>query len=616
MKFTELNLDERVLRGIEEIGFTECTKVQEKTLAATLEGKDVSVQSQTGTGKTAAFLISIMQIFSKKESMEDQRALVIVPTRELAVQIEEEARELAKYLPLKIGSFYGGVGYGIQEASLREGVNLLIGTPGRLIDFQMSGKLDMKSISAIVIDEADRLFDMGFLPDLRKMLKHLPPVSERQTMLFSATLSSRVKNLSWEYMGEAVEIEIEPEEVTVKEINQTLYHVSTNEKMALLLGLLKKIEPSNAILFTNTKHEAVKLAKRLQVNGYSCQYIMGDLPQKKRLRIIERLKSGDLQFLVATDVAARGLHVDDLSLVVNYDVPEDPENYVHRIGRTARAGKSGLAVTLACEKFVYGLEAIEKYAGVKIPVEWADEKVFVEDKSVGMRFHFDHEERGRREKNEYGRNRKQPRNERRAPHHSERTKNTDQEHLRQVQSAVSAAAGRNTRTKGLVSDDPKRDSRRSRNDGGRKGYSNEPREGSKNRDRNRDRNRGRKNSENGSRDSRRPERENRPYNKDRDDSRRGKKPQDRRDRSPRKYEERREGTRPDLQKPDSLEKRLQYYKEKYGDDFKVTDEMLAQDKKRNKASKSSKKGILKKLSGLFSAGKKNKEKNNGKNKKK
>jgi ATP-dependent RNA helicase RhlB len=400
MKFTDLDLDARLVKAVEEAGFTECFPVQEETFKCTLSGQDVTVQSQTGSGKTAAFLVTIFQQLCSGEKYRGRKALVIVPTRELATQIEEDAQKLGRYLPYKIGSFFGGIGYGKQEALLREGVDILIGTPGRLIDFSHQKKINLQDVGILVIDEADRLFDMGFLPDLRKLLRKMPPAQERLTMLLSATLGLRVSSLAWEYMNGAREIEIHPEHLTVETITQELYHVSSAEKMPLFLGILKRVNPKNAIIFTNTKHAAEEVCKRMEINGYKSQFIIGDLPQKKRLRIIDDMKEGAISFLVATDVAARGLHVEDLDLVVNYDVPEDAENYVHRIGRTARVGKSGLAVTLACEKYVFGLEAIEKYIDQKIPVQSFTEKELVEDKSAGMRIRTgrygrDEDDRGR-----------------------------------------------------------------------------------------------------------------------------------------------------------------------------------------------------------------------------
>ncbi|HON78340.1 MAG TPA: DEAD/DEAH box helicase [Spirochaetota bacterium] len=375
MKFTELDLHDDLMKGIKEAGFIECMPVQEATYLHAFQGKDVSVQSQTGTGKSAAFLVSIMQVFMK-EPEKKQKALIVAPTRELAVQIEKEAHLLGKYLPLKIGVFYGGVGYNTQEKLLRDGVDIIIGTPGRLIDFTMSGKLSLRDLSVFVIDEADRLFDMGFLPDIKKLFRKMPDQSQRQTMLFSATLDTRVKNIAHEFMNDPVEIEIEPEQVTVENIFQKLYHVGKKEKMSLLLGILKKTNPANGIIFTNTKHRAVEVAETLKRNGFNATYIIGDLPQSKRLQVIESVKKGTLPFLVATDVAARGLHINDLELVINYDLPENCENYVHRIGRTARVGKSGTAISLVCEEFVWGLEAIESYTNVKIESDVADEELY------------------------------------------------------------------------------------------------------------------------------------------------------------------------------------------------------------------------------------------------
>ena len=403
MKFTELNLHPDLQKAIDEAGFTDCFPVQEQTFQRTLQGKDVTVQSQTGTGKTAAFLITIYQHLSMNPKFQGKKALIIVPTRELATQIENDAAVIGKYLPFKIASFFGGIGYGKQEAQLREGVDILIGTPGRLIDFSRQKKINLGDIGILVIDEADRLFDMGFLPDLRKLLRKMVDAEERLTMLLSATLSLRVSTLSWEYMNGPDEIQIDPEQVTVDKITQTLYHVSSSEKMPLLLGILKKYQPKNAIIFTNTKHAAEEISKRLELNDFKSQFLMGDLPQKKRLRIIDDMKAGNISFLVATDVAARGLHVEDLDMVVNYDVPEDAENYVHRIGRTARVGKTGKAFTMACERFVFGLEAIEKYIGMKIPVDTIEEGLLIPDKSAGMKIYTERWGRNDRREGREGR---------------------------------------------------------------------------------------------------------------------------------------------------------------------------------------------------------------------
>jgi ATP-dependent RNA helicase RhlB len=281
---------------------------------------------------------------------------------------------------------------------LRENVQILVGTPGRVLDLNQSGQMNLMDIAFLVIDEADRMFDMGFYPDLRKLIRVVPPADRRQTMLFSATLNSWVKNLAWEYTKNPLEIEIAPEIVTVEEVEQLLYHVPSEDKMRLLLGILKREQPLSAIIFCNTKKYTEIVAKRLRMNGYHAEFIIGDLPQPKRLKIIEDIKAGKLKLLVATDVAARGLDIEGLSLVVNFDLPNEAENYVHRIGRTARAGKTGKAITLASEQDVYELTPIERYIGQKIPAETATEELYGEDKSQGKRIHSDfYEERGSRD---------------------------------------------------------------------------------------------------------------------------------------------------------------------------------------------------------------------------
>jgi ATP-dependent RNA helicase RhlB len=396
MTFDEYDFHDKLKAGIRDLGFVEPTPVQAETFQLIAQGKDIEAQSQTGTGKTAAFLISGFQLMMSDVKFQGRKMLVIAPTRELADQIEKEAKAIGKHLNFRIGAFYGGVGYAPQEKLIAEGVDVIIGTPGRLLDFVGQGKLDFKDVGVLVIDEADRLFDMGFYPDLRQMLRTMSNPEDRRTMLFSATLSSQVMNLAWEYLREPGQIVIEPEHVTVEKITQELFHVSSEEKFGLLLSVMKKEQPKTSIIFCNTKHTAVRVAKRLELNGFETEFIMGDMPQSKRLKIIEDMKAGKTPVLVATDVAARGLHINGLDLVVNYDLPTEAENYVHRIGRTARAGHTGKAVSLACEKYVYGLKAIEEYTGVKIPVLWADEKDQVEDKSRGVYIAVDEEFEGSR----------------------------------------------------------------------------------------------------------------------------------------------------------------------------------------------------------------------------
>ncbi len=372
------------MAGIRDAGFETCTPVQEKCLVHTLQGRDVTAQSQTGTGKTAAFLITIFQLILEGKLSDGKKAMVIAPTRELAVQIEKDAKQLGKFLDISMATFYGGVSYKPQEESLSNNVRLMIGTPGRLLDLGQKRRFSFRDVELLVIDEADRLFDMGFLPDIRRMLRQMPPYHKRMTMLFSATLSMRVKALAWDHMNNPVEIRIEPEKVTVDNVTQILYHVGKYEKLSLLLGILAKDKPDGAVIFTNTKHAAITVSKRLSLNGYRCNYLIGDMPQSKRLRTVEDAKNGKIKFLVATDVASRGLHIENLPMVINYDLPEDPENYVHRIGRTARVGKEGKAISLVSPDYVHALSAIEKYIHMEIPVEWADDDMFLKDETAGM----------------------------------------------------------------------------------------------------------------------------------------------------------------------------------------------------------------------------------------
>lgn len=384
MKFTEFNLHESLQTGIAAASYVECTPVQEQVLKGALDGADLYVQSQTGTGKTAAYLTAVIQEMLGRPDITGKTALIMVPTRELAVQVEQEASVLLSATGLKAGSFYGGVGYNKQTALLKKHVDIIIGTPGRVIDLQESGSMDLSNVAFLVIDEADRMFDMGFYPDLRRLIKFLPGTKERQTMLFSATLNTYVKNLAWEYTENAREITIEAEQITVEEIEQQLFHVSSDSKMKLLLGILRSEKPESVIVFCNTKRSCEIVAKRLQMNGIESEFIIGDLPQSKRLQVLNSFKSGSLNCLVATDVAARGIDVTDLAMVVNYDLPNEAENYVHRIGRTARAGKSGKAYTFCSEQDVYNLPAIERYLGNPIPASVAFDDMMAEDKSAGV----------------------------------------------------------------------------------------------------------------------------------------------------------------------------------------------------------------------------------------
>ena len=382
MKFDELNLPEQVMRGIADAGFTECTAIQEKTLPIALSGKDVAGQAQTGTGKTAAFLVTLFTrlLARPRETKENHpRALILAPTRELVVQIENDAQLLGSHTGFSIQAIYGGVDYQKQRNALKEGADIIIGTPGRLIDYLKQKVYTLKQIEALVIDEADRMFDMGFIADLRFILRRLPPFDKRQNMMFSATLNQRVMELAYEFMNLPEKVSATPETMTAERVVQVLYHVSTKEKFPLLLGLLRREGMTRTMIFVNTKRETEFLCDRLNANDFPCKVISGDVDQKRRLRILDDFKEGKLPILIATDVASRGLHIDGVSHVINYDLPQDAEDYVHRIGRTARAGAEGKAISLADENGAFHLEAIEEYSKQRIPVEWADDDLYVHD---------------------------------------------------------------------------------------------------------------------------------------------------------------------------------------------------------------------------------------------
>ncbi len=386
MKFTELNLPEPVQQGIQKMGFVELTPVQEESIPLALQGKDVAAQAQTGTGKTAAFLISLFTrlLQADRGAGKNPRALVLAPTRELVVQICEDAKGLGAFCPFKVQPIFGGVDYEKQRQSLQTGVDVIVATPGRLIDYAKQRVFSFQSIEALVIDEADRMFDMGFIKDLRYILRKLPPFEKRQTMLFSATLSTRVMELAYEFMALAEKVQIQPEQVTAERVDQILYHVGRREKFPLLLGLMKKEEEADRVLvFVNTKKEAEHLTDRLKVNGFKAAVISGDIPQKKRMRILDDFKEGRLRFLVATDVASRGIHIEGVTHVINYDLPQDAEDYVHRIGRTARAGALGKAISFADEDLVFHLPDIEEYIGRQIPSDIPREEDLVWDYKRG-----------------------------------------------------------------------------------------------------------------------------------------------------------------------------------------------------------------------------------------
>ena len=373
MKFATLDLDKKLLQGIIDVGYERCTPVQEQTLPESLEGHDVSVQAQTGTGKTAVFLLTILQrmILSKKDNRL-LRALILVPTRELAVQVEKQANEFCGHLPYRTVSIYGGVGYDRQLAELKKGIHIVVATPGRLIDLVKGKSIDISKVEFMVLDEADRMFDMGFMPDVRYILQKVPHKSKRQTMIFSATLDRRIHQIASMYMRKSIEIEIEPDQATVENVEQKVFHVAREEKIPLLLALIQREEMPKVLIFTNMKRTAEKVGHKLNGNGIEAEVITGDVAQQKRLRLISKMQKGQLRILVATDVAARGIHIDGISHVINFDLPAEAASYVHRIGRTARAGAHGKAYTIACEDLVEYLPEVEKYIEQKINVSHID----------------------------------------------------------------------------------------------------------------------------------------------------------------------------------------------------------------------------------------------------
>ncbi|MGD8525648.1 MAG: ATP-dependent RNA helicase RhlB, partial [Thioalkalispiraceae bacterium] len=360
-----------------------CTPIQAETLPIALSGKDVAGQAQTGTGKTAAFLIAVYSYLlrhpaSEKRKVNQPRALILAPTRELAVQIHKDAEVLGKHTGFKLGLIYGGTGYESQRRQLEEGVDILIGTPGRIIDYFKQHVFDLHACQCLVLDEADRMFDLGFIKDIRFLLRRMPKPEQRLSLLFSATLSFRVSELAYEHMNNPVRVEIEPEQVTSGQIEESVYYPAKEEKIPLLLGLLKNKDMQRTVIFINTKRTAEKVGAYLKGNGYEAALLSGDVPQTKRLRLLNEFTEGKLNILVATDVAARGLHIPEVSHVINFDLPQDVEDYVHRIGRTGRAGASGEAISFACDEYVFSMPDIEEYIGHKIPMVQMDSSLLVE----------------------------------------------------------------------------------------------------------------------------------------------------------------------------------------------------------------------------------------------
>jgi ATP-dependent RNA helicase RhlB len=373
-RFDEFEIDARIIKGLNDSGFEFCTPIQADSLPVTLAGRDVAGEAQTGTGKTAAFLVACFDYLlknpaDKHKQANQPRALLLAPTRELAIQIHKDALSLGKHTGLTFGLAYGGTGYETQRKQLEEGVDLLVGTPGRIIDYFKQHVFNLKACQVVVLDEADRMFDLGFIKDIRYLLRRCPDPDKRLSMLFSATLSHRIGELAYEHMNKPEEIRIEANTKTADKVKQTVYYPANEEKIPLLLGLMKSLKTQRSIVFINTKRVAENVDAWLEGNGIKSALLSGDVPQKKRQTLLKKFQDDEFSVLVATDVAARGLHIPDVSHIFNFDLPQSGEDYVHRVGRTARAGASGAAISFACEDYAHYLMDIEEYIGHRIDNE-------------------------------------------------------------------------------------------------------------------------------------------------------------------------------------------------------------------------------------------------------
>jgi ATP-dependent RNA helicase RhlB len=387
IRFSNLELSDSILHSLNSAGFKYCTPIQDRALPLLLRDRDIAGQAQTGTGKTATFLLATFQrLLNDTEAKEaanqpikNPRALILAPTRELAIQIHKDALLLSKHLQLKFALIYGGTDYQKQLDKIKSNVDVIIGTPGRIIDFYKQQAFSLDHIQASVLDEADRMFDLGFIKDIRYLLRRMPPRDQRLNMLCSATLSYKVTELAYEHMNNPVLIKIETETVTSRSIKQTAYCPSNEQKIPLLIGILKHYQPQRSIIFVNTKRCAELLDDTLTANGFKTAALSGDVPQEKRQRLLNDFQENKVGLLIATDVAARGLHIPDVSHVINYDLPQDVEDYVHRIGRTARFGASGEAISFICEEYAYSMPDIEAYIGEKVPVQAVTQDLLAQD---------------------------------------------------------------------------------------------------------------------------------------------------------------------------------------------------------------------------------------------
>ena len=379
--FSSLDLNPTILSGLAAAKFTHCTPIQALTLPPALEDADVAGQAQTGTGKTAAFLLVIFNQLLKQRSDKygkNPRAFILAPTRELAIQIHRDALSLGADTGLKSGLAYGGVDYEKQRKTLQDGVDILIGTPGRLIDYFKQKVYNLRHIEVLVLDEADRMFDLGFIDDIRFLLRRMPEPGDRQSLLFSATLSHRVMELAYEHMNNPETLKVEAESITADHVEQSVYYPANDEKLPLLIGLMRQLDGHHSMVFCNTRAATDKVGRALNANGIASAVISGRVRQEQRQKLLKRFHDGDVPVLVATDVAARGLHIPDVTHVFNYDLPQDAPDYVHRIGRTARLGAKGEAISFACEDYAFYLPEIETFIGYPIATESATAEMMPE----------------------------------------------------------------------------------------------------------------------------------------------------------------------------------------------------------------------------------------------
>jgi len=378
-RFHDLDLPPEIMHAINDLGFQYCTPIQAATLPRALAGDDIAGKAQTGTGKTAAFLITILTQFKRrpqtgKRSPGTPRALIMTPTRELALQVKKDASLLGKYTRCNVVPVFGGMDYQKQRHTLTEQVvDIVVATPGRLLDFKRQGDIHLGRVEVLVIDEADEMLNMGFIPDIRQIVNSTPPREKRQTMLFGATLTPQVNRLAAQWTRDPVTVDIDPEQVAVDSVDQVLYLITARERFTILYNLITQQDLKRVLVFCNRRDQTRRLAERLTAHGISCAVLSGDVAQKKRITTLEAFRSGEIRVLVATDVAGRGIHVEGISHVVNYNLPLDPEDYVHRIGRTGRAGATGKSIGFATEEESFQIPAIDEFLGESVRCVYPDD---------------------------------------------------------------------------------------------------------------------------------------------------------------------------------------------------------------------------------------------------